>query len=504
MTDPCPPLWHDVPLRRLAYYFRYSAPEAIQDSTSVRPSVDFYALGCLLHHMLAGRPPFDSDNSHQLARWHLTRDAEFDPSLELEDRSLLRALMDRDPDRRLSDRDEVVERLSAGRRTPVPTRGGPSSPRPRSDQTMLLDISAGERREGFESSSDDETVREQARDRADPVEVSGTLLSDPAALKRIGRYSVRRFVSEGPFAWVFIVVDGRIEGYDVERALKLLKPEAARGDVFARFRSEAGLLARFDHPNLVRIYDFDRDPDLDCFYYTMTYVEGPSLAQLIEQSGPLSLSRAVEVMSDVLAGVSDLHAAGVVDRDIKPSNVMLREADGRALLGDLGIARAGGTSRITQRGLAIGTARYMSPEQERGLEVTAASDIFAAGATLYEALTGRNVYAAIPGLDSESEYDILGYLNQTGRTGGEIEIDMAALEVGEGVSAVIRRAAATIRQSAIRARTSCERRWAKRLARPRDPCLPTRTSIFLRTRCWEVRKGARTGQAAPSGAERCC
>jgi serine/threonine protein kinase len=103
-------------------------------------------------------------------------------------------------------------------------------------------------------------------------------------LTQIGPYTVRRFIAEGGMAWVFEVLDPRFEGRDVVRALKMLKPAAAVGDEFQRFTSEASLLAGIDHPNLVTIFDFGKDEATDCFYYTMTFVGGPTMAVSIENT----------------------------------------------------------------------------------------------------------------------------------------------------------------------------------------------------------------------------
>ena len=105
-------------------------------------------------------------------------------------------------------------------------------------------------------------------------------------------------------AWVFEVTDPRFEGRDVVRALKMLKPEAAVGEEFQRFRSEAGLLAGIDHPNLITIFDFGKDEATDCFYYTMTYVDGPTMSDHIAKHGPFPIEEGVRIFADLLGALA--------------------------------------------------------------------------------------------------------------------------------------------------------------------------------------------------------
>lgn len=262
---------------------------------------------------------------------------------------------------------------------------------------------------------------------------------NPREITQIGGYRVKRFISEGGMAWVFEVIDPRFEGHDVVRALKLLKPEAAVGVEFERFRAEAGLLAGLDNPNLVTIFDFDHDEATDCFYYTMTYVDGGSLSQLLAQHGALTPERAVEIFSDVLSGLGELHRKKIVHRDIKPHNIFMH-ADGRVRLGDLGIARVEDTTHRTRAGYGIGTVLYMSPEQASGGEQRAPSDIFSVGLTLYEALTAQNVYDAVGGVDSTNDFEVIGYLASRGRAGQELEINFGATMIPDPMVEVIRKA----------------------------------------------------------------
>ncbi len=164
-----------------------------------------------------------------------------------------------------------------------------------------------------------------------------------------------------------------------------------------RFRREAMAAAELDHPALVRTLDFGVLEDGREFI-AMELVEGRSLADLLEQHGPLSWRHVVRIGSEVADALAHAHRSGFVHRDVKPSNVMIQEGDlerGRVRLLDLGIARRIDGPRgetLTAHGVALGTPRYAAPEQLRGERVTPASDLYALGATLYRALTGRVPY----------------------------------------------------------------------------------------------------------------
>jgi serine/threonine-protein kinase len=237
-------------------------------------------------------------------------------------------------------------------------------------------------------------------------------------LRQIGPYTVNRFIDEGGFAWVFEVSDPKFAGRRL--ALKMLKPEAAAGDEFRRFEDEAGLLARIDHPNVVTIFDFGYDESAGCFYYTMTFVDGPTLTERLHR-GPFPLDEALRIFVDLLDGLETIHQQRIVHRDIKPGNVLIG-SDGRPRLGDLGIARIQTESRKTRTGVAVGTALYMSPEQARSKPVDARSDIFSVGLALYEVLTGKVVYDQLDSVDAKSGMDVLMYLGGLVHQKREFEI----------------------------------------------------------------------------------
>ena len=237
---------------------------------------------------------------------------------------------------------------------------------------------------------------------------------EPREIDQIGPYPVVEFLAEGGMAWVFKVEDPK---FRVHRALKMLKPQAAQGDEFRRFESEAKLLARISHPNLITIYDLGRDARTECHYYTMTFVDGAPLSE----REALPTDAAIPIFLDVLSALERLHLEGIIHRDIKPGNILVM-SDGRVLLGDLGIARQQDSLiSLTRTGMALGSVQYMSPEQARGEAVSPASDVFSIGLSLYQVLTGETIYDAVDEVDATSGEQVLMYLGALLHSGGELK-----------------------------------------------------------------------------------
>jgi serine/threonine protein kinase len=173
-------------------------------------------------------------------------------------------------------------------------------------------------------------------------------------------------------------------------AVKRLFASLAGDAIFQeRFLREARMAAALAHPNLVAVYDVGTDDGLP--YIVMEYVEGETLAELMARAGPVSPDRAVELLVQVCAGLEHAHAAGLVHRDIKPQNLLVR-TDGVVKVADFGIARTLQGTQLTQVGTVLGTAAYLAPEQAAGERVMAAADIYSLGAVAYELLTGRTPY----------------------------------------------------------------------------------------------------------------
>jgi serine/threonine protein kinase len=176
--------------------------------------------------------------------------------------------------------------------------------------------------------------------------------------------------------------------------LKLLVPSLARDPVFrARFERECRLAAALDHPHVVPI--FHAGAERGALYLTMRYIEGTDLRSLLAEEERLEPSRAVDIVAQVAAALTEAHRHGLVHRDVKPANVLIavRDGDEYAYLTDFGISMDRvRTSDLTQTGFAVGTADYMSPEQAQGVDVDARADIYALGCILYRALAGTVLY----------------------------------------------------------------------------------------------------------------
>ena len=206
-----------------------------------------------------------------------------------------------------------------------------------------------------------------------PVRTQGSLLA--------GRYRVIDRLGAGGMASVWLCRDERL---DRPVAVKRLHADSPR-DAERRFLREAKLGASMNHPNLVSVYDTETDDE--GLLIVMEHVEGESLAHALLR-GPLQPDRVAEIARDLGEALDHVHAHGVVHRDVKPANVLLRH-DGAVKLADLGIAVSVDQTRVTRSGTVLGSAAYMAPEQLEGADVGPATDVYALAAVCFEALAGR-------------------------------------------------------------------------------------------------------------------
>ncbi|MBX3127089.1 MAG: protein kinase [Polyangiaceae bacterium] len=200
------------------------------------------------------------------------------------------------------------------------------------------------------------------------------------------RYRVRGQLGAGGMGSVYEVEHLELGKRFVLKAL--FRELSARKDLVARLRQEWRALGQLDHPNIINVTDAGTTPE-GVPFYVMERLDGETLGERLRRVGRLEVTEAVSIATGILQGIAAAHRIGIVHRDIKPPNIFLPLAGGVKVL-DFGIAKLVTTSVdvITGRGMAIGTPRYMSPEQARGDSVDGRADLYAIGLTLYEMLVG--------------------------------------------------------------------------------------------------------------------
>jgi len=220
------------------------------------------------------------------------------------------------------------------------------------------------------------------------------------SLRKLGRYEIVRVLGKGAMG---IVYEGRDPNLDRHVAIKTVKvenlsPEAA-AEYESRFRTEARSAARLQHPNIVSVYDSDRDGDVA--FLVMEYIHGDDLKHHLDGGERYSLEQSLRMVDDLLSALDYAHRHGIVHRDIKPANLLI-EASGRVKLTDFGVARIqdGGDATRTQ-GAMVGTLKYMAPEQVQGQKIDARADLFSAGVLLYQLLTDQRPF------DGDNEFSII-------------------------------------------------------------------------------------------------
>jgi serine/threonine-protein kinase len=304
-----------------------------------------------------------------------------------------------------------------------------------------------------------------------------------------GRYRIVRRLGAGGMANVYLAEDDEL-GRRV--AIKILNGRYANDELFVeRFRREAKSAAGLSHPNIVSIYD--RGEAEGTYYIAMEVIEGRSLKELIRTSGRLRPAQAISYTRQMLAALRFAHANGIIHRDIKPHNILVGPEE-RLKVTDFGIARAG-TSQMTEAGSIMGTAQYLSPEQARGSQVTAASDLYSVGIVLYEMLTGQVPFtgdthveiamkhlnepprppsAVAPGIPADLDRVVLRALAKNPaeryQTADEMDSDLARIEAGLPVARETADAATAVLTGVARAAPTA----ATQVLRPRrqTPAVP--------------------------------
>jgi serine/threonine-protein kinase len=208
------------------------------------------------------------------------------------------------------------------------------------------------------------------------------------------RYRILKKLGQGGMGEVYLAEHLHLVRRE---ALKVLHPSLAKQPEFvSRFRREARAINRLQHPNIVTVHNFGQLPD-GRFYLAMEYAEGESLANLIDERGPLDIHRALDVLEQLADAIDHAHTRGVVHRDLKPDNLLLVDRPGRPdhlKVLDFGIAKIVAADyleslRATPQGEVFGTVDYMAPEQLTGSATDPRSDLYAVGCIAYELFTGK-------------------------------------------------------------------------------------------------------------------
>jgi eukaryotic-like serine/threonine-protein kinase len=206
--------------------------------------------------------------------------------------------------------------------------------------------------------------------------------------RKLGKYHIVETLGRGGMGTVYKAVD---ETLDREVAIKILNPDLMDGETVKRFHREAVTLAKLNHPRIAHVYELAREAD--SLLMVMEYVRGETFEKLSTRTGPLPLDRAIVLCSQVLEALHHAHGAGVVHRDLKPANLMLT-AIGDVKVMDFGIARVAGTEHMTNDGFMMGTPAYMAPEQVRGQEVDARTDVYSMAVVLYRLVAAQLPFKA--------------------------------------------------------------------------------------------------------------
>ena len=218
---------------------------------------------------------------------------------------------------------------------------------------------------------------------------------NPRTLGKIGRYDALELIGEGGMGLVFRAHDPE---NDRDLAIKVLSPRLAENETATRrFMREAQRAAAIDHPNVVKVFGTEEhtphdDKNSSLPVLLMEFVDGKTLADLIDDEGWVSVDQTIHIGAEIAAGLEAAHHTNAIHRDIKPSNILIEDHTNRVVITDFGLARATDDLSLTQTGVLAGTPAFMSPEQTDGNNLGKGTDLFSLGCVMYAALTGDSPF----------------------------------------------------------------------------------------------------------------
>jgi serine/threonine protein kinase len=350
---------------------------------------DLYSAGVILWEMLTGRQLFPSGKARAAVR-EIPAPSSINPSLSAAlDAVVLKALATAP-----ADRFQSGEQMSAAIAAELPRHAGKRQLAEFMERLFETDHAAEEAEQASllaragELGDDMPVGLSSSENRRDPL--VGSVLAD--------RYYVRRWVGQGAMGRVY---EGHHTGVGKRVAIKIPRhTDKKKTTLVQRFRREAQAASQIGHPNIADVTDCGTTPSGD-FFFVMEFVDGVDLEKLVKRDGPLPLERVMVIGLQMARALEAAHQAGIIHRDLKPSNVMLvrgREEPELIKVLDFGVAKflrgdgEGGGAELTQHDAAVGTPRYMAPEQiGAGQEIDFRTDIYALGGILYFMLTGGHV-----------------------------------------------------------------------------------------------------------------